>query len=67
MWSFAYADWEENNQPSKESAKKKIMENLHNGEVMLLHATSRTNRDILGEVIKEIKDKGYEIKSISEM
>ena len=67
MWSFAYADWEENNQPSKESAKKKIMENLHNGEVMLLHATSKTNRDILGEVIKEIKDKGYEIKSISEM
>ncbi len=66
MWSFAYADWDEKNQPSLESAKKKIYDNLHNGEVMLLHATSKTNRDILDEVIKEIKSRGYEIKSINE-
>ncbi len=66
MWSFAYADWDENNQPNPEDAKKKIMDNLHNGEVMLLHATSKTNRDILGDVIKEIKNNGYEIKSLDE-
>ena len=66
MWSFAYADWDENNQPSQEEAKKKIMDNLHNGEVMLLHATSKTNRDVLGDVIKQIKNQDYEIRSISE-
>ena len=37
MWSFAYEDWEENNQPNEETAKKKILDNLHNGEIMLLH------------------------------
>ena len=66
MWSFAYADWDEKNQPNPEEAKKKIIDNLHNGEVMLLHATSKTNRDILGDVIKEIKNKGYEIKSLEQ-
>lgn len=64
MWSFAYADWDEKAQPSQADAKKKILDNLHNGEVMLLHATSKTNRDILGDVIKEIKSKGYEIRSL---
>ena len=66
MWSFAYADWDEKNQPNPEEAKKKIIDNLHNGEVMLLHATSKTNRDILGDIIKEIKNKGYEIKSLEQ-
>ncbi len=66
MWSFAYADWDEKNQPSQEEGKKKIIENLHNGEIMLLHATSRTNKEILGDVIKQIKEKGYEIKSLNE-
>ena len=66
MWSFAYADWDEKNQPSKDTAIKKIIENLHNGEIMLLHATSKTNKDVLDEVIKQIKDKGYEIKSLNE-
>ena len=66
MWSFAYADWDEKKQPDNEEAKKKIIENLHNGEVMLLHATSKTNKEILGDVIKQIKEKGYEIKSLDE-
>ena len=48
MWSFAYADWDENNQPDENQAKKKILDNVHNGEVMLLHATSKTNTNILG-------------------
>ena len=29
MWSFAYEDWEENNQPNEDSAKKKILENIY--------------------------------------
>ena len=66
MWSFAYVDWEENNQPSEEKAKKTILDNLHNGEIMLLHGNSKTNADILDSVIKEIKAQGYEIKSLDE-
>lgn len=66
MWSFAYADWEENNQPSEEEAKQKIISNVHNGEIMLLHSTSKTNAKVLPEVIKEIKNMGYEFKSLDE-
>ena len=66
MWSFAYKDWEENNQPSQEDAKKKILENIHNGEIMLLHGNSKTNTEVLGDIIKEIKNMGYEFKSLDE-
>ena len=66
MWSFAYVDWDENAQPSKEEAMKKITENLHNGEIMLLHATSKTNSEIMSDIIAQIREQGYEIKSINE-
>ena len=66
MWSFAYADWDESAQPSKESAIRKIIDNVHNGEIMLLHATSKTNMEILDTVIKKIKEMGYEFKSLDE-
>ena len=64
MWSFAYADWDEKNQPSEEEGQKKILENVHNGEITLLHANSKTNTNILDSVIKEIKNMGYEFKNL---
>ena len=66
MWSFAYEDWDENNQPNEEKAKEKILENLHNGEIMLLHGNSKTNTNILDEVIKKSKEIGYSFKSLDE-
>ena len=66
MWSFAYVDWEENRQPSHDKALKTIMDNLHNGEIMLLHATSKTNSEIMSEMIQKIKQEGYEIKSLDD-
>lgn len=66
MWSFAYVDWNEDSQPSNDEAMNKIISNLHNGEVMLLHATSKTNAEIMTQMVQEIKKQGYEIKSINE-
>ena len=66
MWSFAYVDWEEDNQPLEEEAIEKIMSNLHNGEVMLLHGTSKTNAGIMNEIIHKVREAGYEWKSINE-
>ena len=66
MWSFAYEDWNENKQPEESSAKKKILDNVHNGEVMLLHGNSKTNTNVLDDIIKEIKNMGYEFKSLDE-
>ena len=66
MWSFAYEDWNENKQPNEEKAKKMILDNLHNGEIMLLHGNSKTNTNVLDSVIKEAKSMGYEFRSLDE-
>lgn len=66
MWSFAYEDWNEEKQPDEEKAKEKILNNLHNGEIMLLHGNSKTNTNILDSVIKEAKNMGYEFKSLED-
>lgn len=67
FWSFGYVDWENSKQPSPEAAKNKIMSNIHNGEVMLLHPTSATNAKILGEVIRELKLQGYRFGTLDEL
>ena len=66
MWSFAYDDWDENKQGREEYGKQKILENVHNGEIMLLHGNSKTNTNILGDIIKEARSMGYEFKSLDE-
>jgi peptidoglycan-N-acetylmuramic acid deacetylase len=37
---------------------------LHPGAVILLHATSKDNVEILEEIITEIKKEGYEFRSL---
>jgi len=66
MWSFGYVDWDPNKQKGEDYAQKTIMDNLHNGEVMLLHATSSDNANVLDSVIKEAKSQGYEFRSLDE-
>ena len=67
MWSFAYDDWDEAKQGREEYGKEKILGNLHPGEVMLLHATSKDNMNILDECIKKIKEQNYQFKKVEEM
>lgn len=59
FWSFAYADWDNNKQPDCADAIDKIMSNIHNGAILLLHPTSATNAKILGEVIDRCHEMGY--------
>lgn len=67
FWSFGYADWDNARQPSTSAAKQKILENLHDGEVMLLHPTSATNAAILPEVLAELRRQGYRFGSLYEL
>ncbi len=67
FWSFAYADWDNGRQPSPEAAKKKILDNIHNGAVLLLHPTSATNAAILGDVIRTLKADGYRFGTLDEL
>lgn len=67
FWSFAYADWDNNSQMNESAAKTKILDNIHDGAVILLHPTSATNAAILGDVIKELKDRGYTFGTLDEL
>lgn len=59
LWSFAYPDWDVNNQPDPEQAYAKITGKTHNGAIYLLHAVSQTNASILGRVLDFWKENGF--------
>lgn len=59
FWSFAYADWDTSNPPDPDTAYEKITSSTHNGAIILLHAVSSTNANILGNVIDDIQKQGY--------
>ena len=67
FWSFAYADWDNNNQPDPTEAIELIMENTHNGAIILLHPTSKTNADILGTLIDNWRKEGYRFGTLDEL
>ncbi len=67
FWSFAYPDWDNEKQIEPQKAKQIILDNAHNGEVMLLHPTSATNAAILKDVIRELKAQGYRFGTLDEL
>jgi len=64
LWSFAYKDYDPENQPDYDYALQKAKESLHPGCVYLLHAVSETNAAMLGELIDWIRAQGYEIRPL---
>lgn len=60
-WSFAYKDWDTSNQPDETSAQEKMLNDAHGGAIYLIHAVSRTNAAVLGNVIDGIRAKGFVI------
>lgn len=67
FWSFAYADWDNAKQPDPDAAVEKILANVHNGGVILLHPTSSTNAAILGQVIATLKQEGWRFGNLDEL
>ena len=67
FWSFAYMDWIKDKQPSHEDAEKRIMQRTHNGGIMLLHAVSKTNAEILDDIITNWENQGYQLKTLDEL
>lgn len=60
FWSFAYKDWDPDNQPEETAALAKLKERLHPGAIYLLHAVSSTNTHVLGQFIDDARAAGYE-------
>ncbi|MGI5849750.1 MAG: delta-lactam-biosynthetic de-N-acetylase [Christensenellales bacterium] len=65
FWSFAYKDWYVDNQPDAQSAISTIISRTHPGEIALLHATSRTNSEILDQVLTEWENMGYTMRNLN--
>ena len=59
FWSLAYADWDNQNQPEEAAAISKLLSRTHNGAVILLHSTSRTNAKILDRLLTQWEEQGY--------
>ncbi len=67
FWSFAYKDWLVDDQPGKEVAYNTVMDNLHNGSIILLHAVSQSNTEALPNIIDSIREQGYTFESLEEI
>ncbi|MFQ7473743.1 MAG: delta-lactam-biosynthetic de-N-acetylase, partial [Anaerovoracaceae bacterium] len=67
FWSLAYVDWYESAQPTREEALQKLIPRVHPGAIVLLHSTSKTNGEILDEVLTKWEDMGYKFKSLDEL
>lgn len=67
FWSLAYADWNNDAQPTREQAFSKLLPRTHNGAVVLLHSTSTTNAEILDELLTKWKAEGYTFQSIDKL
>ena len=67
FWSLAYADWDNANQPNPDEAVEKLTLRLHDGAVILLHATSKTNAEILDRLITQWQSMGYRFAPLTEL
>lgn len=67
FWSVAYADWDNSKQPSPDKATRLLLDNTHNGAVILLHPTSKTNADILEALLSAWEKDGYRFGTLDEL
>ena len=67
FWSLAYVDWNTDSQPTPAQAYEKLLPRIHDGAIVLLHSTSRTNAEILDELLTKWEAMGYTFKSLEEL
>ena len=67
FWSLAYVDWNNDSQPTREQAFAKLLPRTHPGAVVLLHSTSKTNAEILDELLTKWEEEGYRFATVEEL
>lgn len=67
FWSLAYVDWNNDSQPTAEQAFSKLLPRIHNGAVVLLHSTSKTNAEILDELLTKWEAMGYTFAPVTDL
>ena len=66
FWSLAYVDWNQDSQPSHQEALEKLTKRIHPGAIVLLHNTSKTNGEILDELLTKWEEMGYTFRPLSD-
>jgi peptidoglycan-N-acetylmuramic acid deacetylase len=67
FWSMAFYDYDTANQPGKAAIYNQFMAHYHKGEIVLLHAISKSDTQALPSIIKAMKKKGYSFGMLSEL
>lgn len=67
FWSLAYVDWYADKQPTAEQAYAKLLPRIHNGAIVLLHQTSKTNANILDDLLTKWEGMGYTFASLDDL
>lgn len=64
LWSLAYMDWDVNKQKGADYAYNQILARMHPGAIVLMHSISIDNAECLEKLIPELRNQGYEFKSL---
>lgn len=67
FWSLAYKDWETNNQRGGDYAYNNVMNNIHNGAIILMHTVSTDNLAALPRIIDDLRTRGYVIENLDQI
>jgi peptidoglycan-N-acetylmuramic acid deacetylase len=67
FWSLAHVDWDVNNQPPVQKTHDTVLERVHDGSIILLHAVSKSNTEALDSIIKDLKAQGYRFGTLDEL
>lgn len=67
LWSVAHNDWDPKKQPSYTTAMNTVTSRSHNGAIILLHAVSATNAEILDELLTTWENQGYRFEALSSL
>jgi len=67
FWTTAYKDWEVKNQPSHYDAMSKLTKRAYPGAIILLHNISKTNAEVLDQLLTKYKEMGYRFEDLEHL
>ena len=67
FWSVAYKDWDTSAQPTHERGMNYLTTRIHPGAIILLHAVSKTNTEILDDLLTTWENMGYTFHTLDEL
>lgn len=67
FWSLAFQDWKVDQQRGWQYSYDSVTKQIHPGAVLLLHSISSDNAGALSKIIDELRNRGYQFKSLDDL